>query len=101
MQGHGQRFKSREGSRWFHAASHSDRQTAEGQCPKSYNNDANYRNQLLTHITNHLQTYQDKVPELKRIALVMNNPQHRGKLDALFGTDSFGEDSIAEIWTGN
>ena len=62
-----------------------------------YKNDANYRNQLLTHITNHLQTYQDKVPELKRIGLVMNNPQHRGKLDALFGTDSFCEDSIAEM----
>lgn len=62
-----------------------------------YNNDANYRNQLLTHITNHLQTYQEKVPELKRIALVMNNPQQRGKLDALFGTDSFCEDSIAEM----
>ena len=62
-----------------------------------FKNDPNYRNQLLSQITNRLQAYQDKVPELKQIALAMNNPQNRGKLDAIFGTDNFCTDSIAEM----
>ncbi|MDH3503810.1 MAG: hypothetical protein OEZ41_04000 [Nitrospirota bacterium] len=62
-----------------------------------FKNDANYRNQLLSQITNRLQAYQDKVPELKHIALAMNNPQNRGKLDAIFGTDNFCTDSIATM----
>jgi hypothetical protein len=62
-----------------------------------YKNDANYRNQLLSHITDRLQTYQNKIPELKRIAFFINNPKNRGKLDVIFGTDSFCEDSIAEM----
>ncbi|MDH5576290.1 MAG: hypothetical protein OEY80_12470, partial [Nitrospirota bacterium] len=62
-----------------------------------FKNDANYRNQLLSQITNRLQAYQDKVPELKQIALAMNNPQNRSKLDAIFSTDNFCTDSVATM----
>ena len=62
-----------------------------------FKNDANYRNQLLSQITNRLQAYQNKVPELKRIAVAMNNPQNRGKLDAIFGTDNFCTDSVTTM----
>lgn len=62
-----------------------------------FKNDANYRNQLLSQITNRLQAYQGTVPELKRIALAMNNPQNRGKLDVIFGTDNFCTDSVATM----
>jgi len=62
-----------------------------------FKNDANFRNQLLSQITNRLQAYQDKVPELKQIALAMNNPQNRSKLDAIFSTDNFCTDSVATM----
>ena len=65
-----------------------------------YNNDANYRNQLLTHITNHLQTYQEKVPELKRIALMMNNPQQRENLMLFLALTAFVRILLLR-WTGN
>lgn len=62
-----------------------------------FRNDANYRNQLLSQITNRLQAYKEKVPELKRIAQTMNHPQNRAKLEAIFSTDSFCTDSVAEM----
>lgn len=63
----------------------------------SFKHDANFRDQLLSQITNKLQAHQQKVPELKRIAIAMNNPQNRAKLDAIFGTDQFCTDSIGEM----
>lgn len=64
---------------------------------RRFNNDKSFHDQLIATITNQLQTHKDKIPQLKHVATLVNQPQNKPKLDAIFSTANFCRDSIATM----
>jgi len=59
--------------------------------------DQAFREDIVKKITEGVTANQYAIPELKRIHAWMNNPANKSKLEAIFGTGNFCEDSIATM----
>lgn len=64
------------------------------EAQRRFNTDKNFHDQLIATVTHHLQANQEKIPQLKPVATLMNQPQNKPKLDAIFSTNNFCGDSI-------
>jgi hypothetical protein len=60
-----------------------------------FKNDKSFHDRLIATVTQNLQAHQAKIPELKKIAGLMN--KSKNKLDAIFSPNSFCGDSVTTM----
>jgi hypothetical protein len=70
-------------------------QSKKKSAQNRFRNDKNFHDQLIAKITQNLQAHQAKIPELKKVAAIMN--ASKSKLDSIFSVGNFCGDSVATM----